>query len=121
MFVDSAGTAAWHIGRAPDSRSQAMAARYGYDLSPLRARQVELEDFQTFDYILAMDCANLADLRALRPEGSPAVLSLFLDYADTEVEEVPDPYYGGDAGFVEVLRLVEAAADGLLAEIRSGR
>lgn len=118
VLVDSAGTAGWHCGRAPDPRSQAFAAAHGYDLSALRARQVAAEDFRQFDYILAMDRANLSDLQALRPVDSRAELALFLDYADGACDEVPDPYYGGDDGFVTVLRLVEAAADGLLTAIR---
>ena len=116
--IDSAGTGDWHIGKAPDRRSQQFAARFGYDLSPLRARQVSEEDFREFDYILAMDLANLADLQAIQPPDSRARLELFLAYSEADEDEVPDPYYGGDEGFLRVLQLVESASDGLLQTLR---
>ena len=116
--IDSAGTGDWHIGKAPARRSQQFAARFGYDLSPLRARQVSEEDFREFDYILAMDLANLADLQAIQPPDSRARLELFLTYSEADEDEVPDPYYGGDEGFLRVLQLVESASDGLLQTLR---
>jgi len=121
--VDSCGTAHWHIGEPPDARSAAEAAKRGYDLSALRGRQVSPEDFQRFDYILAMDHSNLADLRDLCPDDYPGHLGLFLAFADGEsLDEVPDPYYGGDDGFARVLDMIEAASEGLLADIEnSGR
>lgn len=116
--VDSAGTGDWHIGRSPDPRSQAAALSRNYDLSPLRARQVCLADFHEFDYILAMDKQNLTDLQAMRSDQAKCELALFLNYAANPTRcEVPDPYYGGERGFDEVLDLVEAAAAGLLAHI----
>lgn len=119
ISVDSAGTAGWHVGRPPDVRTQRAAAQRGYDLSRLRARQVSPGDFRTFDYVLAMDGENLATLRALRPGDSAARLQLFLDYAQGVAErDVPDPYYGGTAGFERVLDLVESASAGLLAHLR---
>lgn len=118
--VDSAGTAAWHVGRPPDSRSQDFARRRGYDLAALRARQVAQSDFFDFDYILAMDQANLDALLALKPAASSAQLRLFLDYAQSTSKEVPDPYYGGDDGFERVLDLIEDAAEGLLAMLQRG-
>lgn len=118
VWVDSAGTGDWHIGRAPDPRTQEAAALRGYDLSALRARQVTPADFDAFDYILAMDRANLDDLRDMRPLSFQGELALFLDYAASSVREVPDPYYGGSDGFDRVLDLVEAGADGLLAALR---
>lgn len=118
--VDSAGTAAWHVGKAPDARSQAHAKRRGYDLSALSARQVQTQDFHEFDYILAMDQHNFDELQAIQPSGSRATLDLFLRFApDAEKREVPDPYYGGDAGFEEVLDLVERASLGLINHLRS--
>ncbi len=115
IAVDSAGTGDWHIGHPPDARMQAAAQARGYDLAHLRARQVEPEDFLRFDHILAMDEANLRDLEAIRPAGGKAELRLFLDYApDAHCREVPDPYYGGEAGFYEVIDLVEQASEGLL-------
>jgi protein-tyrosine phosphatase len=120
IAVDSAGTGAWHVGEAPDARAQAAARRRGYDLSAQRARQISGEDFRRFDLILAMDRANLADLRRQQPAQARARLELFLSFADAApVLEVPDPYYGEGDGFERVLDLVEAASRGLLAHIRS--
>ena len=116
--IDSAGTGDWHIGKAPDTRMQRAAARRGYDLAPLRARQVSAADLNAFDYVLAMDHANLRDLRALG-QGS-ARLELFMTFhPQAPVQEVPDPYYGGEDGFEEVLDLVEATSDGLLDALRA--
>lgn len=113
--IDSAGTASWHHGKAPDPRSIAFGASRGYDLAPLRARQVRLQDFTDFDLILAMDAQNLADLEALKPAAFRGHLGLFLDYAaDLGVREVPDPYYGGDSGFHQVIDYIEQASAGLL-------
>lgn len=116
--VDSCGTGDWHVGRPPDARAREAAARRGYDLNDLRARQVTRADFARFDYILAMDASNLADLERLRPEDHSGHLGLLLEFAPhAPRREVPDPYYGGEDGFGEVLDLVEAAVDGLLEEI----
>jgi protein-tyrosine phosphatase len=118
IIIDSAGTHDYHIGDAPDARSQAAAARRGYDLSGLRARQVVRDDFSTFDYVLAMDEANLGLLQQLCPEDCRDRLKLFLEFADDDaLREVPDPYYGGAQGFEQVLDLVENAGRGLLREI----
>lgn len=115
IAVDSCGTGEWHVGSAPDHRAVAAAARRGYDLSGLRARQVSPTDFDTFDYILAMDRDNLADLEAMRPADYSGHLGLFLSFAeDGAPRDVPDPYYGGDSGFDRVLDLIESASDGLL-------
>jgi protein-tyrosine phosphatase len=117
--VDSAGTAGYHIGEPPDARSQEAALRRGYDMSRLRARIVEPEDFERFDLILAMDRSNLSVLRRRAPTASAARVRLFLEFApDLETPEVPDPYYGGASGFEEVLDLVEAASRGLIAHLR---
>lgn len=118
ITVDSCGTGDWHIGHAPDKRATAEAAERGYDLTPLRARQVTAADFDEFDYIVAMDNQNLADLRAMCPTHFSGYLGLFLPFAAANaVDEVPDPYYGGPEGFTRVLDMVEAASEGLLAEI----
>jgi protein-tyrosine phosphatase len=117
--VDSAGTAGWHIGRAPDPRTIAAAGLRGIDLSPLRARQVSKKDFSEFDYILAMDKQNLAELNALKPDTYTGHLGLLLDFSSQQLyREVPDPYHGGKDGFELVLDLVEDAAQGLLNDIR---
>ncbi len=120
VMVDSAGTHAYHVGNPPDSRAQQTARRRGIDLSGQRARKALREDFEVFDYILAMDRDNHALLAALSPEGKEHKLHLFLEFAPQLAErEVPDPYYGGADGFEQVFDLVEAAAQGLLADIRS--
>jgi protein-tyrosine phosphatase len=117
--VDSAGTAGYHVGDAPDARSQEAARRRGYDMSPLRARIVEPEDFERFDFILAMDRNNLSILRRRAPPAQRERVRLFLEFApEAGTAEVPDPYYGGPSGFEEVLDLVEAAARGLLGHLR---
>mgnify|MGYP003503435696 FL=1 len=117
--VDSAGTGDWHIGKAPDPRTRLAAKQRGYQLDALRGRQVCLDDFLNFDLILAMDGRNLADLQRMRPPAAVADLDLFLRRYQLELDEVPDPYYGGDRGFEQVLDLIEQACDGLLLEIRS--
>lgn len=117
--VDSAGTAGYHIGEAPDERSQEAARRRGYDMAPLRARIVEPEDFERFDLILAMDESNFTVLRRRAPAAYRERVRLFLEFApDAEVTEVPDPYYGGPLGFERVLDLVESAARGLIEHLR---
>ena len=119
LEVDSAGTAGYHVGDAPDPRMRAAAARRGYDLTALRARIVEPADFERFDLILAMDRENLAVLQRRAPETARARVRLFLEFApQDEPEEVPDPYYGGPNGFEEVLDLIESAARGLLSHLR---
>ena len=115
LEVDSAGTANYHVGEPPDRRTVAAARRRGYEIASLRARQVRHGDLQDFDYVLAMDRANLAELRALAPQTPRAQLALFLDFApECGADEVPDPYYGGQEGFERVLDLCEAGARGLL-------
>ena len=122
LQIDSAGTAGWHVGKAPDPRTVAAAQRRGYDLSALRARQVRAADFDNFDIVLAMDKQNLAELKSIAPHGVKTGLGLFLDYAEgAPFSEVPDPYYGGDAGFEQVLDLIERASDGLIARLRGGQ
>lgn len=117
---DSAGTHDYHIGAPPDARSQAAAAQRGYDLSPLRARQVSVQDFADFDYVLAMDEANRTALRRLCPTQYRDRVQLFLEFApDAGRRELPDPYYGGRQGFEEVLDLTERAAQGLLQHLRA--
>ncbi|MCR6653682.1 MAG: low molecular weight phosphotyrosine protein phosphatase [Cellvibrionaceae bacterium] len=122
ILVDSAGTSGWHIGSPPDSRSCKAALRRGYDLSQQRGRQVSVQDFHDFDYVLAMDGQNLQALKALCPEGFAGHLGLFLEFSRKQTYlEVPDPYHGGSDGFELVLDLIEEAADGLLADILAKR
>ncbi len=117
--VDSAGTHGYHVGDPPDLRSQSAARARGVELSDLRARAVHAEDFHRFDYVLAMDESNYQHLSALCPPERRDRLRLLLDFAPaTPQREVPDPYYGGSHGFEHVLDLVEAAARGLLQQVR---
>ncbi len=116
LEVDSAGTHGYHTGDAPDERSIVAARRHGFDLATLRARVVEAADFERFDQVLAMDDAVLQRLRELAPPRHAERVRLFLDFAPgLGRRDVPDPYYGGAAGFEEVLDLVEEGARGLLA------
>jgi protein-tyrosine phosphatase len=120
VLIDSAGTHDYHVGDPPDARAQQAAHQRGYDMTKLRGRQVRERDFHRFDYVLAMDRTNLSILRQLNPRGGPARLGLFLEYSRHHAErEVPDPYYGGAAGFERVLDLIEDAAQGLLEELRT--
>ena len=119
ILIDSAGTHDYHIGSPPDSRTQCAARLRGYDMGALRGRQVEVLDFTRFDYVLAMDRANLVILKRLCPPEQRERLGLFLEYARRHDErEVPDPYYGGAEGFERVLDMVEDAAEGLLEHIQ---
>jgi len=112
--IDSAGTGDWHAGEPPDLRAQAAARRAGVDISHLRARQVTPDDFRRFDYVLALDRHNLATLRAMRPQGARAELSLLLDHVHgREGQAVADPYYGDDQHFDETWRDVAEAARAL--------
>ena len=118
ITIDSAGTAAYHIGEPPDPRSQAAASLRGFDISDQRARRVEVKDFEKFDYLLAMDAANKETLMRLCPPGSEHKVHLMMDFGEgTKGQDVPDPYYVGGEGFEVVLDLIENASNGLLEEI----
>ncbi|MCS6095614.1 low molecular weight protein-tyrosine-phosphatase [Shewanella baltica] len=118
--VDSAGTIGYHQGDTPDSRAMAAGKKRGFSFDGMRARQVVDADFEHFDLILAADKANLADLRSRCPLEYQYKLQLMLSYADTQVTEVPDPYYGGEQGFELVLDLLEHSMDALLDRLTSG-
>lgn len=118
LQFDSAGTHGYHEGEAPDPRAQRAALRRGYDLSKLRARRVQQEDFERFDLILAMDAGHLAWLRRECPPAHRDKIRMFLDFAGHSGQDVPDPYYGGEAGFEEVLGLCEEAVQGILDRYR---
>ncbi len=118
IMIDSAGTGDWHVGQSPDARAQLAGKKRGFDLSTLKARQVCLEDFFTYDYILAMDQKNLDNLQKISSSLEfNGHLGLFLGYAKATDSEVPDPYYGADTGFDHVLDLIEDASRGLLSHI----
>ncbi|MDZ7591410.1 MAG: low molecular weight protein-tyrosine-phosphatase [Rubrivivax sp.] len=117
--VDSAGTHGYHSGEAPDARAIRAASKRGVELAALRARPVVAQDFSRFDWLLAMDDANLAWLQDRRPKGAEPRIALLMEHAlrHTGVREVPDPYYGAAEGFERVLDLVEDACDGLVARL----
>lgn len=120
IHVDSAGTHAYHIGSPPDPRACAAALRRGIDLSTQRARRIEAADFDYFEYVLAMDRENLEAIEQHCPPERRERVRLLLEYApDLGADEVPDPYYGGAAGFERVLDMIEAASQGLLEELRA--
>jgi len=118
---DSAGTHDYHVGDPPDPRALRASERRGYDLSALRGRQVSRGDFDEFDYLLAMDEANLRLLQRLCPSQHAHKLKLLMEFSTSEtLHEVPDPYYGGEQSFERVLDMVEHAAQGLLDHLRRG-
>lgn len=119
VIVDSAGTGSWHVGSPPDRRTCEVATKHGYAMDHLRARQVSDNDFNGFDYIFAMDKSNLSDLQDICPDNYPGTLALFLPFCGASLmEEVPDPYYGGNGGFERVLSVIERSADKLIGMIK---
>ncbi len=118
--LDSAATHAYHIGSAPDPRSQQVALARGIDISGQRARQICARDYVEFDYILAMDESNLADIFSQAVDPVKAEIALFTSYSAPPLQgrQVPDPYYGGADGFKQVLEMVEQASNGLLQKLR---
>lgn len=122
LHFDSAGTADYHVGDPPDARSMSAARARGYDISALRARQLQRADFQHFDLLLAMDAENLSNMLRIAPAGGAERARLFLDYArDAGTRSVPDPYYGGAAGFERVIDLAEHGVRGLLRDISAAQ
>jgi protein-tyrosine phosphatase len=118
-LIDSAGTGDYQIGEPPDIRAIRHARARGYDLGHHRARQVTTSDFARFDWILAMDRANLRDLAQLRPASFAGHLGLLLDFApELGLLDVPDPYQSGPQAFEHALDLIERACDGLIVHIR---
>ena len=116
--VDSAGTITLHSGQPADERMQATAAKRGYRLDGI-ARGVTERDFYDFDWVVAMDRANLRNLKPLRLADAPAEIKMFCDFCMEHADkEVPDPYYGGAAGFEHVMDLIEDGCRGLLDAVR---
>lgn len=112
--TDSCGTASYHLGEAPDHRTISVAAENGVPVSHA-GRQINIRDFFDFDYILAMDNANLHDILALKPAGSTAEIGMIRDFdPDPETGEVPDPYYGGQKGFQQVFAILDRSIDGFI-------
>lgn len=120
IVVDSAGTGDWHLGHPPDRRAQAEARRHGIDIAGYRARQVTSEDFRRFSHIVALDAANLRDLKAIRPDDAKAELSLLLDHVPGRTGQgVADPYYGDVSDFEKAWADVSVGAKGLMSALTS--
>ena len=117
--IDSAGTAGYHKGAAPDNRSQAVGVHRGYSFKGLKCRKLEQQDFVKFDYILGMDNKNIENLLEICPEEFQHKVSLLLSFGASEEQEVPDPYYGGQRGFEYVLDLIEQGAEGFINHLKS--
>ena len=113
VVVDSAGTGGWHVGNSADPRTEAVLAARGYATTHV-ARQFDRDWFNMRDLIVALDEANVTDLRALRPDDSPARLVLLGEFDEAGSREVPDPYYGDEADFRRVLDQIERCCDGLV-------
>lgn len=119
LRIDSAGTMGYHTGSPPDERSSEAGEARGYDFSGLACRRVRSEDFDEFDFIVAMDHENIKHLKSACPEPLQHKLHLFMSFSDTEEDIVPDPYYGGKKGFEYVLDLIELASDGLIEHLKN--
>jgi protein-tyrosine phosphatase len=119
FLIDSAGTSGWHVGEPPDRRSQAAARDRGIDLSQQASRRLISEDFERFDYLLAMDRGHQQAMLRMAPPGRESRVHLLLAFANLpDIIDVPDPYYGGVHGFSHVFDLVEQGCQGLLSHIR---
>ena len=120
IATDSAGTGDYQLGQPPDPRAVRVARQHGYEIAERVARQVGEDDFQRFDWILAMDRHNLETLCTLRPREYAGHLGLFLDFApDIGVRDIPDPYRGSMSDFERVVDLAERATPALLAAVRA--
>ncbi|MBO39065.1 MAG: phosphotyrosine protein phosphatase [Rhodospirillaceae bacterium] len=120
IHIDSAGTIAFHIGESPDPRSQKAAKSKSIDLSSIRARQLHEDDFDVFDFLIALDRSHLQTLEEQAPKNCSAVIRLLLNYdPKSTIEDVPDPYYGDLSGFYDVLNLIESASAGLLKALQN--
>lgn len=116
--ADSAATHAYHVGEAADARAIEAGRRRGYDLASHRARQVASGDFERYEWVVAMDRDNLSRLREIAPAGYGRRIVLMLSFgAAAEIDEVPDPYYGGKQSFERALDLIDSAVDGFLARL----
>jgi len=109
FILDSAGTANYHIGKSPDQRSIAIAEKYGIDITSQKGKQFKVSDFDTFDYIYAMDQSNFNNIvRLARNTKDVSKVELILnESADSVIVDVPDPYYGGEQGFENVYHLLD--------------
>ena len=120
ITVDSAGTHIFQKGLPPDVRAQRVALEQGIDLSDLRSRNIRPKDFSTYDYILAMDNDNFHILQELCPEEHGHKISMIMEFSpDSEIVEVPDPYFGNISGFERVFSMLEVAMNGLVEHIHN--
>jgi protein-tyrosine phosphatase len=120
FWVDSAGISNYHVGEAPDPRTQKAALMRGVDLSAQRARQIMLRDFYEFDFIIAMDSGHLDELLEQKPDDARSEVHRLLDYChDIAHKDVPDPYYGGSSGFERVFDVCEAGCRSLYGYLRN--
>ncbi|TBR42223.1 low molecular weight phosphotyrosine protein phosphatase [Marinomonas agarivorans] len=120
IVLDSAGTAAYHLGKKPDTRSIAELRKRNIDISGQQARQIVQQDFNEFDWLLVMDKSNLKNVQAICPPEQQHKVRLFASFAlnsSMQNDEVEDPYYGGDEGFAIMADHLEALADGFLETI----
>ena len=118
VLVDSAGTAGYHIGNAPDPRSVAVARAHGLDISKQQCRKFQTEDFKDFDRIYVMDKSNYANVLSLaKSVEDKEKVKLLLSEIDGKTNEVPDPYYGGEDGFEQVYQLINKACDIIAQEL----
>jgi protein-tyrosine phosphatase len=119
IFVDSAGTAAYHVDELPDKRSIAVAKKYGIDLTNQRARKFTVKDFDAFDLIYAMDESNYQNILSLsRNNEDEQKVQLILNEIDTNSnQDVPDPYYGGNDGFENVYQMLDEACEIIVSKI----
>ena len=112
VFVDSAGTAGYHVGNPPDKRSIAVAHKHGLDISTQKCRKFSKQDFSEFDYIYVMDRSNFSDVAALASNQEEAnKVKLLLSEVELGIKEVPDPYYGGEDGFENVYQMIDRACE----------
>lgn len=118
FHIDSAGTDSYHVGESPDKRAIKIAARHGVSLQGQRARALRAEDFNTFDYLYAMDGGHLFDMQNRAPAGHTAKVELFLSAAGHAAQDVPDPWYGDEGDFEQVFSLVHDAAGTLFDNLR---
>jgi len=117
--IDSAGTSDFHVGDAPDKRTQSNALNHGIDLSKLRGRQFQTKDFDTFDTIYVMDKSNRTNVLNLsKTENDRKKVKLILSEIDGKDNEVPDPYYGGPEGFENVFQLLNSACNNIIQKLK---
>ena len=117
VFVDSAGTAAYHVGNLPDERSIEVARKYGIDITNQKARKFTIADFKNFDIIFAMDESNYQNILTLsrNKEDASKVKMILNEISPNANKSIPDPYYGGNQGFENVFKMLDEACT-LIAE-----